>query len=75
MLLLTNLRYHLLLQDFWRKWTKVAKRFTLGEVLNGDASTLIKYVQGPNPPMNSVLNFPLYYALINSFVHKHGMDA
>lgn len=62
------------LQDFWREWTKVGKRFTLGEVLNGDASTLIKYVQGPEPAMNSVLNFPLYYALANVFVHKQGME-
>ncbi|WIA17732.1 hypothetical protein OEZ85_009247 [Tetradesmus obliquus] len=60
--------------DFWREWTKVGKRFTLGEVLNGDASTLIKYVQGPEPAMNSLLNFPLYYALANVFVHKQGME-
>lgn len=73
-MLLSPLSAAVYVQEFWRDWTKTAKRFTLGEVLNGDAESLVKYVKGPNPPMDSVLNFPLYYALDNVFVNKGDMQ-
>ncbi|KAF8055834.1 SPAC27E2.01 [Scenedesmus sp. PABB004] len=53
--------------SFWRDFTAAAGRFTLGEVLNPDVETLVPFVSGPRPASDSVLNFPLFYALTDAF--------
>jgi hypothetical protein len=40
------------------------------QVYNGDSEVLPQYVQGPRPAMDSLLNFPMYYQLINGFAKQ-----
>ncbi len=71
-----NLRHHrtphspLHLQSFWQDYTAAAKRFTIGEVLNGDIESMLRYTSGPRPASNSILNFPLFFALTDAFAQK-----
>jgi hypothetical protein len=63
-------RSSLHLQSFWQDYTAAAKRFTIGEVLNGDIESMLRYTSGPRPASNSILNFPLFFALTDAFAQK-----
>ncbi|KAF4210361.1 hypothetical protein CNMCM8980_004292 [Aspergillus fumigatiaffinis] len=49
--------------DYVSSFSKAAGLFTIGEVSNGDTSLVCKY----EDLVSSVLNYPLYYALIQAF--------
>ncbi|KAH2069768.1 hypothetical protein KXV52_001183 [Aspergillus fumigatus] len=49
--------------DYVEGFSKAAGLFTIGEVSNGDTSLVCKYEN----LVSSVLNYPLYYALIQAF--------
>ncbi|KAG2007786.1 hypothetical protein GB937_008286 [Aspergillus fischeri] len=49
--------------DYVESFSKAAGLFTIGEVSNGDTSLVCKYEN----LVSSVLNYPLYYALIQAF--------
>ncbi len=50
-------------KSFWEEYSKAAGVFTLGEVF----SNRLEYVRGYIGPVDSVLNYPWFYALRNSF--------
>lgn len=60
-------------QAFWREYTAAANHFTLGEWYNIDTRIMPGYISGPRPPVNSLLNFPLYYALTDAFARQRDM--
>lgn len=56
-------------KDFWRHFTNAAGVFSLGEVWHGDPKFVAQY-QGS---MDSMLNYPMYYTIIEVFHHKKSM--
>ena len=55
-------------KSFWSGFNKAAGIFCLGEVLNGDPSYTCPY----QDVLDGVLNYPLYFALINGFSSSTG---
>ena len=54
---------------FWKEFATAAGAFQVGEVFTGDTSIVASY-QGP---IDSVLNYPLYYTLIDVFKSGQSM--
>jgi len=57
-------------KSFWSQYTQAAGVFSVGEVFDGR----IDYVSGYQGPVNSVLSYPLYFALTNVFGHQQSMN-
>ncbi|XP_064615552.1 uncharacterized protein LOC135479591 [Liolophura sinensis] len=53
-------------KDFWKEFSQAAAVFSIGEVDNGDISYNARY-QGP---MDSVLNYPMYFTLRHVYQEK-----
>lgn len=56
-------------KDFWSEYTQSAGVFSIGEVFNGNP----QYVAGYQGPENSLLNYPMYYKLLNAFQERQTM--
>ncbi|RDD43685.1 Alpha-amylase [Trichoplax sp. H2] len=54
---------------FWSEFHTSANVFTIGEAFNGFVDYLKKYV----PPLDSVLNYPMYYAFKDVYMYKQSM--
>jgi len=57
-------------KTFWTQFTQAAGVFSIGEVFDGR----IDYVAGYQGPVNSVLSYPLYFALTNVFGRQQSMN-
>jgi len=56
----------------WREWNTRAKMFCIGEVLDGDVGKVSSFQlnRAQTPPsgaMDSVLNYPMYYGILQAF--------
>lgn len=51
--------------EFWREFSAASGVMAMGEVENGDDKVVYKYVTDGS--LNSTLNYPLYYQLMNCF--------
>jgi len=56
--------------DFWSAFAQSAGVFTIGEVFSGD----IPYIAPYQGPIDSVLNYPLFYVLRNVFQSTQSMN-
>lgn len=60
-------------KHFWRNYSQAAGVFSMGEVMHGDNRVIAEYITGPQPPLPSVLNFPLYYKFVDVFGKQQDM--
>jgi hypothetical protein len=54
----------------WREWNARAKMFCIGEVLDGDVRRVSPYQMDSTKTsgaLDSVLNYPMYYGLLQAF--------
>lgn len=58
-------------KSFWDEFVSAAGVFATGEVFNGG----LQYVQGYEPHVGSVLNYPLFFVLRDVFGSQHDMNA
>ena len=57
-------------KPFWQEYAKSAGIFQIGEVLNGDIGLVSSYT---HDALDSVMNYPLYFAMKNVFNYKQSM--
>ncbi|KAK3087038.1 hypothetical protein FSP39_000766 [Pinctada imbricata] len=58
-------------KPFWSEFQSSAGRFCMGEANNGDDVSYLASYQGP---LNSVLNFPLFHAIVDVFCKNKSMS-
>ena len=56
-------------KSFWSQYSQSAGVFSMGEVFNGNPG----YAAGYQGPLDSTLNYPMYYKLYNAFQKKQTM--
>ncbi|GIC94705.1 alpha-amylase A type-1/2 [Aspergillus udagawae] len=55
-------------KDFWSGYTQAAGVYSVGEILHGDPA----YTCGYQVYMDGVMNYPIYYQLVNAFKSSSG---
>jgi len=54
---------------FWSEFTKSAMVYSIGEALHRD----FHYVADYQNYMDAVLNYPMYYKVLDVYKHRHSM--